>query len=35
MVRKLEYTFLNHVGFATQEDISPHIPFRRRQCYFK
>lgn len=22
-----EYTFLNHVGFATQEDISPHIPF--------
>ena len=21
-----EYTFLNHVGFATQEDISPHIP---------
>ncbi|MEO4453261.1 ammonium transporter [Staphylococcus aureus] len=22
-----EYTFLNHVGFATQEDISPHIPY--------
>ncbi|MDN8763630.1 ammonium transporter, partial [Staphylococcus aureus] len=22
-----EYTFLNNVGFATQEDISPHINF--------
>ncbi len=27
MVRKLGIYFLNHVGFATQEDISPHIPF--------